>query len=375
MIMLNRRSFVAFGLSGMALSAVHPGMAWAAANTNKRFIFIIQRGAADGLATVAPIGDPDYVRARGDLAQEALSGTKLSGLYALHPQMSEAAKLYGQKQAAFYHAVASGYRERSHFDAQNVLESGAKTPYGRDDGWMNRLLKLLPAADAKAVAIAPAIPLILRGAAPVSSYAKSRLPGANEDLMRRVSMLYAEDAELSPLWESAMQTSSMAGMQDGALRGGAAVGATAAGLMKGANGARVLMMETGGWDTHSGQKGRLGAQLKQMDELIAGLRNGLGAEWANTLVIVATEFGRTVAFNGTGGTDHGTGSAAMLFGGNLQKGGTVTADWPGLGAGKLYENRDLRPTLRFEDMVSAALSHHYTIDPVQMKKALFPDFI
>lgn len=371
----HRRSIIAAGLSGLAISAANPGLAWAAAATDKRFVFIIQRGAADGLATVAPTGDPDFLRARGDLANESLSGTRLDDFFTLHPAMAETAKMFDQKQAAFVHALASGYRERSHFDAQNIIESGAAQPYGRDDGWMNRLLRLLPADNAKAMAIASSVPLILRGKAPASSYEKSRANGPDEDLMQRVAMLYAEDAQLSSLWQDAVETDAMAGMPQGNMRGGAAMGSMAAGLMNGPSGARVLMLETNGWDTHSGQKGRLGNQLKQTDALIAALRDGLGRDWSNTLVLIATEFGRTVAFNGTGGTDHGTGSAAMLFGGALKTGGTVTADWPGLAPSKLLDSRDLRPTVRFEELVTSALSYHYRMDPAQMKRAIFPDYV
>ncbi|MEP2102015.1 MAG: DUF1501 domain-containing protein [Parasphingorhabdus sp.] len=371
----HRRSVIAAGLSGLAMSMAHPGMAWASAATDKKFIFILQRGAADGLATVAPTGDRDFLSARGNFAEEALTGRKLDDLFTLHPAMVETAGLFEQKQASFVHALASGYRERSHFDAQNVMESGAMQPYGRDDGWMNRLLSLLPADSAKALAVAPSVPLILRGPAPASSYEKSRGNGPDEDLMQRVAMLYAEDPALSSLWQDAVETDAMAAVQQGKMRGGAAVGSMAAGLMNGPAGARVLMLETNGWDTHSRQKGRLGNQLKQADALIAALRDGLGEDWNNTLVLVATEFGRTVAFNGTGGTDHGTGSAAMLFGGALKNGGTVKADWPGLAAASLFENRDLRPTMRFEDIVTDALSDHYAIDPVQMKRTLFPNFV
>ncbi|QTD56771.1 DUF1501 domain-containing protein [Parasphingorhabdus cellanae] len=371
----HRRSVIAAGLSGLAMSVAYPGMAWASAATDKRFVFILQRGAADGLATIAPTGDPDYLPARGDLAQEALTGNKLDSFFTLHPAMVESAKLYREKQARFLHALASGYRERSHFDAQNVMESGAMQPYGRDDGWMNRLLSLLPAESAKAMAIAPAVPLILRGPVPASSYEKSRAKGPDGDLMQRVAMLYAEDPALSSLWQDALAADAMANMQQGQMRGGAAIGSMAAGLMSGLAGARVLMLETNGWDTHSRQKGRLGNQLKQADALIAALRDGLGENWNNTLVLVATEFGRTVAFNGTGGTDHGTGSAAMLFGGALKNGGTVQADWPGLAPANLLDNRDLRPTMRFEAMVTGALSDHYGIEPGQMKKTLFPDFV
>lgn len=271
----HRRSVIAAGLSGLAMSMVHPGMAWASAATNKRFVFILQRGAADGLATVAPTGDPDYLRARGDLAQEALTGRQLDDFFSLHPAMVETAKLFDQKQASFVHALASGYRERSHFDAQNVMESGASEPYGRDDGWMNRLLTLLPAEGAKALAVAPSVPSILRGPSPASSYEKPRGNGPDDDLIQRVAMLYAEDPVLSSLWQDAVETDAMAATQQGRMRGGAAIGSMAAGLLNGPSGARVLMLETNGWDTHSQQKGRLGNQLKQADALIAALRNGL----------------------------------------------------------------------------------------------------
>jgi len=373
--MIARRSFIAAGLTGLAASALHPGIAWASAGTVKRFVFIIQRGAADGLATVAPTGDPDYLRARGVLAEDALSGTKLDSLFTLHPELAQTAALFGQKKASFVHAMSSGCRERSHFDAQNMLESGASRPYGSSDGWLNRLLILLPEGEARALAVAPALPLALRGPAPASSYAQSRMRGTNDDLMRRVSMIYAEDAQLSGLWEDAQSTAEMAGMQDGPMRGGQAVGTMAAGLMTGAEGARVLMLETNGWDTHSNQRGRLGAPLRQADALIAALKDGLGAEWRNTLVLVATEFGRTVAFNGTGGTDHGTASAAILLGGNLQHGGTVQSDWPGLAPSMLFESRDLRPTVRFESVVSGAIAHHFQIDPILARKTMFPDFV
>jgi uncharacterized protein (DUF1501 family) len=372
--MMNRRHLLATGLSGAVLSGFIPGVSWAAASTDKRFIFVIQRGAADGLATLAPIADPDFLRARGDLAKEALTGAKLDSFFALHPKMTAAAQLFAQKQASFVHAVASGYRERSHFDAQNILESGGAAPYARKDGWMNRLLSLLPKDKAKAIAIAPSVPLILRGDLPASSYEQSRASGPGDDAMRRMAMLYAEDAQLSKLWEEALATEQMAMKTDKIERGGAAEAKMVAGLMSGAGGARVLMLESNGWDTHSAQNARLGNQLKRVDEFVEALKIQMAADWANTLVIVATEFGRTVAFNGTQGTDHGTASAAMLFGGNLQHGGKIIADWPGMAASKLYEGRDLRPTMRFEDMIAGALSHHYGLENARVKKALFPDF-
>jgi uncharacterized protein (DUF1501 family) len=369
--MMNRRFLLA---SGLAASFGLPKVAWSAADTDKRFIFILQRGAADGIGTLIPTGDPAFTSARGELASTA--GTKLDSLFTLHPSMVESAKLFAQKQASFAHAIASGYRDRSHFDGQNVLESGAGKPYGRDDGWMNRLLTLLPGGERKALALSTAIPLSLRGGADVTSYAPSRLPDANAELMERVSMLYAEDKQLAPIWANATQTEMMAAATDTTGgRSGTAAGKLIASLMNGPDGARVVMAESGGWDTHVRQDGRLNGLLKGVDETIAALRTDLGPAWNKTLVLVATEFGRTVHVNGTKGTDHGTASAAMLYGGGLSKGGTIIADWPGLAQGQLYEGRDLKPTMRFERLVIDTLSAHYGVEPGKLQRTVFPDFV
>jgi uncharacterized protein (DUF1501 family) len=321
---------------------------------------------------VVPVGDPAFAGQRGVLADVAAGGLKLDTTFTLHPMLAETGKLYGAKQALFAHAIASPYRERSHFDGQNVLESGGKGPYALKDGWINRMLTLLPEANARALAIAAAIPLALRGAKEVASYAPSNLPDASDDLLERVSMLYQGDAQLHGLWEQALATRTLTGdlaADNG--RNAAATGALAARLMAPANGARIAMIETGGWDTHSGQKGRLGAQLRGLDAMIGAIRTGLGPEWANTMMLVATEFGRTVAVNGTGGTDHGTASAAMLLGGAV-KGGRVIADWPGLAQAALYENRDLKPTGDLDGFIAGAVAGHFGLEPGRTMGALFP---
>jgi uncharacterized protein (DUF1501 family) len=162
-----------------------------------------------------------------------------------------------------------------------------------------------------------------------------------------------------------------AGDIDAGGQNGAAVGGVAARLLSG-GGARVAMIETNGWDTHSAQRGRLATQLKNLDGILAGLKNGLGADWANTLVIVATEFGRTAHPNGTGGTDHGEASLAMLAGGAVA-GGRVIADWPGLANAALYEGRDLKPTIALDALIGGALAQHYSLDPPRVMAALFPN--
>jgi len=372
--MLSRRTFVAAGTAAAGLATLgFPGVSFAKAATDRRFVFIIQRGAADGLHIVAPTGDPAYSALRGDFAQDLEQGTKLGSFFALHPALAETAKVYAARQALFVHAVASPYRDRSHFDGQNVLETGGSAAYRVRDGWMNRLLGLLPADEAKALALSTTVPMALRGSHEVSSYAQSQLPSATDDLMARVSALYAPDQQLHGLWSAAMDTRMKAGdsMQSGGGQNGAAIGSLAAKMLSG-NGARIAMIETNGWDTHSGQRGRLNVQLRNLDQLLAALKTGLGADWANTLVVVATEFGRTAKPNGTGGTDHGQASAAMLLGGAVN-GGRVVADWPGLSTAALYEGRDLKPTTDLDGLIAGALAQHYALDPARAMTMLFPE--
>jgi uncharacterized protein (DUF1501 family) len=373
MSMLTRRFFLAAGGATTALASLGlPRMAFARANTDRRFVFIIQRGAADGLAIVAPTGDAAFAGIRGDFAQDLVGGAKLDSFFTLHAALAETAKLYAGRQALFVHAVASPYRDRSHFDGQNVLETGGSAAYRLKDGWLNRLLALLPQYEAKALALSSTVPMALRGPHEVSSYAPSALPTASDDLLARVSKLYETDQQLHALWTAAMETRMTAGdLAGGGGQNGAATGALAAKLLAG-DGARIAMIETGGWDTHSGQRGRLAAQLRGLDQLVASLRASLGADWANTLVIVATEFGRTAAPNGTGGTDHGTASAAMLLGGAVA-GGKVIADWPGLSQAALYEGRDLKPTTDLDALIAAALAQHYGLEPAQVATTLFPE--
>jgi uncharacterized protein (DUF1501 family) len=369
---LNRRRFVAAGASS-ALAAVTPRLLFASAATQRRFVFIIQRGAADGLATLAPVADPAFGPARGQLAEDFAAAAKLDPLFALHPAMTQVAGMYGQGEALFAHAIASAYRDRSHFDGQNVLETGGPAPYRLRDGWMNRLLGVLPAAGRRAIAIAATVPMALRGPVEVASYAPSVLPDASQDLVARVTALYAGDPQLHALWAQATATRELTGdMAAGQGRNAAATGELAARLLAPAEGARVAMIEMGGWDTHAQQRARLAAQLRGLDALLGALRDGLGPSWADTLVLVATEFGRTVAVNGTAGTDHGTASLAMLVGGNV-RGGRVLADWPGLAAGNLHEGRDLRPTQPLDRLAAGALAGHFGVDPARMARALFPN--
>jgi uncharacterized protein (DUF1501 family) len=370
--MINRRNLVLTGAAGALSLGFAPRLAFAQAASDRRFVFIIQRGAADGLGTLAPVGDPAFAAQRGVLAQDFADAPKLDAMFALHPNLKTVAQLYAAKEALFVHAVASPYRDRSHFDAQNVLETGGTAAYQLKDGWLNRLLAILPDDQRKGLAIAATIPVALRGKVEVASYAPSVLPDASDDLLGRVAMLYAEDPQLHAIWEQATATRTLTGdLAANNGRNAAATGALAARLLAADNGARIAMIETGGWDTHAGQRGRLGAQLNGLDQMIAALKTGLGPHWAKTMVLVATEFGRTVKVNGTQGTDHGTGSVAWLLGGAV-KGGRVVADWPGLSDAALYEGRDLRPTAGLDAVIGSAAAAHFGVDPARAMPALFP---
>ena len=365
---LDRRSF----LGAAALLAI-PRVLFAQAATERRFIFIIQRGAADGLNTVVPYAEPAYASLRGALALDPASALKLDGTFALHPSLVKLRDLYAAGQASFFHAIASPYRDRSHFDGQNVLETGGSAPYQLKDGWMNRLVGMQPRGGKQAIAFSPAVPMAMRGTVEVTSYATSALPQANEDLLMRVEQLYANDAQLHALWSSALEARGMAGgMAGGANRQDPAVlGRMAAGFLARADGPRIAMIETTGWDTHSGQNARLAARLRGLDGLVGGLHEGLGPVWAQTVILVATEFGRTVAANGTGGTDHGTGAVAMLVGGAVQ-GGRIVADWPGLAPANLLDGRDLKPTLALDALVAAACAESFGLEPDRIARVLFP---
>ena len=367
--MVSRRHFLRVAAAGAGAMLVAPQIVFASVETERRFVFVIQRGAADGLNIVVPYAEPAYATLRGPLAIDVDQATKLDGTFALHPSLAQMAQMYREKQALFVHAIASPYRDRSHFDGQNVLETGGRAPYQVKDGWLNRLVAMLPASRESAIALAPTVPLALRGSVQVSSYAPSALPSASDDLLTRVSALYEADPQLRSLWTSAMNARGLAG-DASARQDPASVGKLAASFLSRPDGPRIAMIETGGWDTHSAQNARLANQLKALDTMLASLRDGLGPAWDKTTVLVATEFGRTAAANGTGGTDHGQASVAMLVGGAVA-GGRVQADWPGLRTADLYESRDLKPTASLDALIAGAAAESLGLDPQRTASTLF----
>ena len=368
-MMLHRRRFLQIAAAGAGALWVSPHMALAAVETDRRFIFIIQRGAADGLDIVRPFGDPAFSTLRGAIAGDAGDSIKLDGTFSLHPSLVEVGRMYAQGDALFIHAVASPYRDRSHFDGQNVLETGGNQPYQLKDGWLNRLVSMMPHDKDEAIAFAPTVPMALRGPTPVTSYAPSSLPDATDDLMARVGMLYENDPQLHPLWSEALEAKGLAD-GTGPKQDPAGLGQLAARFLGRDNGPHIAMIETEGWDTHFAQAPRLAARLKALDEMVAAMRDGLGPLWVKTTVLVATEFGRTAAVNGTGGTDHGTAFVVMLLGGAV-RGGRVVADWPGLSSSSLYEERDLKPTTALDGLMAGAAGETFGLDADKLVGGLF----
>ena len=390
---MNRREFLGGTLAGGLALASAPVLAHTA--TDARFVLIILRGALDGLALAPPVADPDYPRLRRELAIGA-PGTAggalpLTGPFGLHPALAFLHECFTAGQLTVCHAIASPYRERSHFDGQDVLESGGGRPHALATGWLNRALAALPDARgrASAVALGQNLPLVMRGPAAVSSWSPSRLAALDEDTLQRVSDLYAHDALLAQRLARAMSADAVAA--EGASMGAAAAQANgpgpagargaylevvraAAGFLRSENGARVAVFDTSGWDTHAnegGGQGTLAQRLGALDAALRVFREASGPAWDRTAVLAVTEFGRTAAVNGTRGTDHGTATAALLVGGAVR--GRVIADWPGLAPGALYQQRDLAPTLDLRALAKGVLLEHLDVPARVLDASVFPD--
>jgi uncharacterized protein (DUF1501 family) len=373
-------------LGGLAALSALPGLALAqGAPGERRLVFVFLRGGLDGLSAAPAYGDPDFARRRGELAiappGEPNGALKLDTTFGLHPLLPEMHKLYQAGELAVLHAVATPYRDRSHFDAQNVLENGTAKPYGRDAGWLNVALAE-SAQRSGGVALGASVPLVLRGAAPVTSWSPSVMPSPDPDLLERLGRLYRDDPLLARPFAAAVETQALMegqNMRDGGMGArGAPVGALvqAAGrFLTQPDGPRVAAIDFGGWDTHANQAGDLGPlarNLRQLDRAMVQLKAALGPAWKHTAVLVVTEFGRTVAVNGSRGTDHGTAAAAFALGGAV-RGGRVIAEWPGLADRDLHEGRDLRATLDLRALFKAALAAQLGTGESALETKVFPD--
>jgi uncharacterized protein (DUF1501 family) len=368
----SRRRFLA-ALGGTAMLTLWPGLSTAASGGQTRLVVVLLRGAMDGLHLLPPRDDADYLRARGELAvRDALA---LNGSFGLHPKMVFAHQLYAEKQLLPLVAVAPPYQQRSHFDAQDCLENGTAAPGGARDGWIGRCIQSMTASEG--VAIAQVMPLAMRGSERAGIWSPPLPRDLPDALMQQLQPLYAADARLAPIFADAMAAAAT-GMGDtqgkngrGAFRLPDAM-AAAAKRMRGPDAARIAFVEDSGWDTHRGQQLALDRKFAELDAGLRAIREGLGEAWSRAVVVVVTEFGRTVSANGSAGTDHGVGGVALLAGGAV-RGGRVGGDWPGLSAGALLEGRDLRPTTDLRALFKGVLVGHMAVPEAALETLVFPD--
>jgi uncharacterized protein (DUF1501 family) len=387
-----------------ALAGTGALFAWAGVPTlaraegrDPRLLVIVLRGALDGLATVAPAGDPNWASVREDNALAPggkFAALKLDDFFAVHPAMPNLQRMFAAGDATVVHACATGYRERSHFDGQDILESGAMKPGSTSSGWLNRALDSLVSdnivqGDARQVfAVGPVTPLVVRGTAPVLVWAPQQVQPASEDTLARLLKLYkSRDEQLAHVLEERLALTNIL-QSDGEkadqseqaqrvskLRAFYAEAATgAAQVLAHVNGPRVGALALEGWDMHASEgivNGQLNGMLGALDGALAAAEKTLGAAWKETVIVVVTEFGRMVKLNGSNGTDHGTATVALLAGGAL-KGGRVIADWPGLKDTELYEGRDLKPTTDLRAVLKGLLSEHLRVDEDALDEDVFP---
>jgi uncharacterized protein (DUF1501 family) len=358
-------------------------LALADAPTDKRLVVIILRGALDGMAAVVPYGDPGLAALRGEIVPPAPGQPDglldMGGFFGLHPAMVGLYTMYKAHEALAVHAVAGSYRVRSHFEAQDYLESGAD--HRMTSGWLNRVVAAMPAPktprpEGEALAVGVSIPLLLRGPAQVANWAPHGFSQPAPDLYATIAELNQGDPVTGPaiaqgLKARGFSASVMDGEPDPKDRNAFPALARSAGeMLQAAAGPRIAALEIGGWDTHTAQANRLKAPLMQLDAGLVALKTGLGPAWTQTAVLVMTEFGRTARVNGTKGTDHGTGTVAFVLGGAVA-GGHVKGTWPGLGAGKLFEDRDLAPTTDLRAVALGILGPHLGLDTAALGR-VFP---
>lgn len=391
--LMQRRALLrgALGLGALAPLA-GLSLAGTATPASPRLVLMILRGGMDGLAAVPAVGDPAFADARGALGRFNQPALALDGPFALHPALASLHARYAAKELVVVHATGLPYRERSHFDAQQVLESGGERPFALDTGWLARALA---GGQGKGMAFQSAVPLALRGHAEVDTWAPSSRPDPAPDLVARLERLYANDPALASALSRARSLRSdmpemvMARDMSQAMAGNAAASGRmpapvalarrAAGFLVQPTGPQAAVLDLGGWDSHANQSndpGPLSNNLRLLDATLAALHEGLtapgsGDTWARTVVLVVTEFGRTVAINGTQGTDHGTGGAAFVLGGAV-RGGQVLTDWPGLAPGQRHEGRDLRITTDLRAVFKTVLAQHLRVPDSRLSRDVLP---
>jgi uncharacterized protein (DUF1501 family) len=374
---MDRRTFVRNMCLGGIATFGFPVVNFAQVRQTGRLVFVLLRGGFDGLAAIVPYGDPDYRSLRGSFAFDDSDVLALNGTFGLAPGLTPLRELWQKDELVAIHAMAIPFRTRSHFDGQAILETGIDRPVGSSDGWLNRLLQML-SGERSGIAIASGMPRSLSGPFEVQTWSPTQLGAVDDEYLARLSTLYRLDKTLYGRFEAATQQKDLVGEEPmaagGARRGGITpLMQAAARILRQDKGPNVAAVEFSGWDTHANQGvigGALDRLLGQLAEGLVVLRSEMGTAWANTTVVVMTEFGRTARPNGTRGTDHGTAGAGLLIGPKVAR-SAVYSDWPGLSDRDLFEGRDLKPTLDTRAILKAAIAGTFDLTAAQADR-VFP---
>lgn len=376
--MFNRRHFTKLTAAGL-LSGGMASPVLASAPTEKRFILINLRGAMDGLHALAPYKDRDYHKLRPTLGLGAAGTDRqvidLNGSFGMHPALKPLEALYRNKELIFVPAVSTQYRQRSHFEAQDILEGGGTAPYQHNTGWLNRAITEMGGTPRRiGLSLGPSIPLIMRGAADIRTWSDSRLPEVDEGFLSRMNALYENDPIFHKAFTQAQQDKNKSAMMENMNRGNGRFELSiraALNMLKDKDGPRIAVLEAGGWDTHYAQERRLNKLFGELASAIILMKTELGPLWKDTAVLVVSEFGRTASENGSKGTDHGTGGLAFLAGGAV-KGGFIRGKWPGLSRVALLDERDLAPANQLTSLFKATLIDHLGLTESQVEESVFP---
>lgn len=369
-----------------------------AAATESRLIVVFLRGAVDGLSVVVPHGERDYYAMRPTIAiappGKPNGAIDLDRSFGMHPALQKLAPLWEQKKLAFVHASGSPDPSRSHFDAQEFMETGTPGKRNTIDGWLNRLLVPLPGERAitQAVSVGDTTPRILTGGTPVATLPVGRDAGKaivldQPQWRQAFDKLYAGRDALSVAYRTGVAAHQELVADLTAQDANSAMGAPAATgfaldaahlawVMRRDARIRVGFIALGGWDTHAAQggaSGQLANRLRGLADGLATLAVELGPAFKDTVVAVVSEFGRTCRENGNGGTDHGHGNAIWLLGGSV-RGGTLYGEWPGLSSKEMYEGRDLAVTTDFRSVFAHICTHHLGVADTAMD-GVFPGFV
>ncbi|MCF3972797.1 DUF1501 domain-containing protein [Paracoccus salsus] len=380
--MLSRRLFLKSSALIGCSAAAHPllsSIALASAPGENRLVVIILRGAMDGLDVFQPYGDPHLRALRRTLSPGPDGGAlDLDGFFALHPALAPLMPLWRAGELGFAPAVSTPYRDkRSHFDGQDMLEAGTGTDlalYQQRDGWLNRLLQTMPNISSEtAYSVGLEKMRILGGPAPSKSWAPEAAFSLSPQAQRLLERVYHDDPLFREAGGQAMEIVSEGigtiHEDGGPTRDTRALARFAADRLSA--GTRIATFSISGWDSHARQSKVIGRALDRLSDAILTLREGLGRTWMKTTVLAMTEFGRTAAENGTGGTDHGTGGALLMAGGAV-RGGRAMGRWPGLAEGDLYAGRDLMPVRDIRAYAAWALHDLYGVRREVLEGTVFP---